>query len=186
VHELLISNGYSIEFANDSNHALQKLRKHKHNLVICNEKLSETCGYNVYRFLKEELINLALPFFLILKNYQKEDIMIALEMGIDNLIFFPLNKEATLRKIKNELTRKQRYNILNTYDFLYYFHQSHTPMMLIESNKISTVNHSLSRLNNHFFANIILQPIEEILDLTSDQSNTLNIKRFKNQLTNIS
>ncbi|MEX2595229.1 MAG: LuxR C-terminal-related transcriptional regulator [Anditalea sp.] len=185
LYRLLNENGFKTEVVKDPQEALEKIQEKEFHLIICNKEVNKISGYNIYELLKAEIIHQSIPFILVMQKYDKDDIMIALELGIDNLIFYPLNNEATLLKLKNELIKKQRLNFLNTEDFKDYFNQSQVPMMLIKNEKITALNQPLYNLNKAFFSTIIHQPIETVIDIKAENSNGLKIKRFKNALINL-
>lgn len=185
LHKLLNENGFKTDVVKDPHEALEKIQEKEFHLIICYKKVNKFSGYNIYKLLKPEIIHQSVPFILVMQKYEREDIMIALELGIDNLIFHPLNHEATLLKLKNELIKKQHLSFLNTEGFKFYFNQSQIPMMLIKNEKITALNPPLYHLNKGFFSALIHQPIEAVIDIKAENSNCLNIKRFRNGLINI-
>lgn len=153
-------------------------------MVICYAKVNQQNGFSIYSNLKEELINKGIVFFLAIDQPDREDIMIALEMGIDNIIIYPIKKEVLLKKLENELLKRQKLNILKTQEFRGFFKFSMMPMFLVENGIVQKINPAFEKMETELAKRILNENIENIFEL-KEENNKLNYKRFLNHITQL-
>src|SRR6056297_1029325 len=84
LHELLLRCEFELCQTHEAQTASAKIIEHNPDLIICHNQVGEKTGLQLYHTLKSELIKRGTPFFLFLPEYQKEDVLIGLEMGVDN------------------------------------------------------------------------------------------------------
>ncbi|WP_178371497.1 response regulator transcription factor [Cyclobacterium lianum] len=176
------SNGFTVDFASEVDDALKCLQNTKYQLTLSTEFIDEAKGELIFQTLEPELLSQTIPFFLILEDCKKEDIMLALELGIDNIIFLPLDEEATIRKVNKEIAKKKYFNFLNTSDFKFYFNNSHIPMLLVDNDHIQEVNNSFSCI--HQKKGLKGKRIDEVFEFPNSSLEKLNYKRFDSKISN--
>ena len=184
VKQILDENGFQTESFCAIEQTIEKITNQSVDLIICDCMVNEYNGFAVFKMLKKYLRNYGVPFFLILDKYEKEDILIGLEMGIDNFLVSPFSKESVYYKIENQLNKKEELNIFETGSFKEYFNSSLIAMFYVEDDKITLVNKAFSKIN-YDCANEILQlPVQSVFTLTALKQNELNYRRFQNGITN--
>ncbi|NHE58854.1 response regulator transcription factor [Cyclobacterium plantarum] len=182
VIDLMRSNGFKVNIVSEVDDALKCLQNTKYQLTLSTEFIDEAKGDLIFQTLEPELLSQAIPFFLILEDCKKEDIMLALELGIDNIIFLPLDQEATIRKVNKEIAKKKYFNFLNTSDFKFYFNNSHIPMLLVDNDHIQEVNNSFSCI--HQKNGLKGKRIDEVFEFPDSSLEKLNYKRFDSKISN--
>ena len=101
--------GYQIETHDKVEPAIGRLLNQTVDLVICANMVNEYSGFEVYNILKKYLRHSGISFFLILESFEKEIMMVGLELGIDNFIFSPINKTTLFYKIENQINKREEY-----------------------------------------------------------------------------
>lgn len=180
---LLHECGYQVREQFNSNNVQELLERNEIDLVISNYEVAGENVYSIYQNFKDILIRQGIPFLLAVQEHEDEDMVIALELGIDNVIFYPLLISAVLRMIENEVSKKRKLQIMRTLDFREFFSLSNIPLIYVENNKVKAVNDALRLMSPTCFATIMHQCIEEVFDIASDKLNDLNYRRFKSEVT---
>ncbi|WP_338219310.1 helix-turn-helix domain-containing protein [Algoriphagus sp. oki45] len=108
--------------------------------------------------------------------------MVYLEMGFDNLFFYPYNFESIEAKIRNLIERKKTFDWFESEDFQRWIKLSYRPMALIKKNYISLANDVF--LEHLAISNGKLNsPFSEMIDFSSIKSAEIELSRFFKQLT---
>lgn len=112
-----------------------------------------------------------------LNKYSYEDIVIALELGVDNF-FFPTDDDfAIYNKINIELNKRRKINFLCSDKFLDFFKSSLVPMFQITDGKIHNVNNAFKELIPFDIGKIINKKAAEVL-IFADNKNEILFKRI--------
>jgi two-component system alkaline phosphatase synthesis response regulator PhoP len=184
LRQVLNENGYQTQSVNEIEHAIEKIMNHPIDLVISENKINEMNGFAVFKTLKKYLRNNGIPFFLVFDRFEKEDMLIGLEIGIDNFIVSPINKDTVCYKVESQLNKRNELDIFKLGDFLAYFHTSSVAMFYVDENKITLVNESFYRLHNGCAANILDLLVESVFNISQNKQNELNYRRFQNGIIN--
>ncbi|WP_026945151.1 helix-turn-helix domain-containing protein [Algoriphagus marincola] len=137
-----------------------------------------------HRKLKPVFLENNVSFFLVLgKTCGKEEIYIALEAGVENILFLPLDLSSAINKLKNSQDKKKFFSFYNSKDYKLFFDNSSNPKMFVKRGVVERANHaffkSASLLNEK---SIIGKEFFKLFDFESDESNSLNMQRFEHQL----
>jgi DNA-binding NarL/FixJ family response regulator len=181
--QILIEKGYQTETISKIEPVIEKIMNQTVDLVICDNNVNEYNGFAVFKILTKYLRNSGIPFFLVLDSYEKNDVLIGLEMGIDNFIFSPINKASVYYKIENQLSKREELNIFKSGNFKEYFQSSSVAMFFVSNNKIVLVNQALCKLNNDCANNILELPVGDVFNIAENKHNELNYRRFQNGIT---
>jgi len=123
-------------------------------------------------------------FFLILgKSCGKEEIYIALEAGVENILFLPMDDSSVINKLINSLDKKKFFSFYNSNHYKLFFDNSSNPKMFVKRGIVERANNaffkSASLLNEK---SIIGKEFFKLFDFESHESNSLNMQRFEHQL----
>ena len=165
--------------------AIDRILNQTVDLVICADKVNEYNGFEVFNILKKYLRHNGIPFFLILDSFEKEVMLVGLELGIDNFIFTPINKSSVFYKIENQINKRDELDIFETDNFKDYFHSSLVAMFFVTDNKIDSVNNAFCKLNNVCNNKVLEMPVDSLFNIYDDKGNELNYRRFQNGITNV-
>jgi len=164
--------------------AKQRMDELVFNLILCESELQDENGFSIYTKLKDNILSKGVVFFMIVPLEEEEAIMIALEMGIDNVVCTPVRKEVFRRKLKNELQKRTRIDLFRTQEFKGYFGQSMMPMLMMEKGKIKKINPAFRRIENDLADLFLGKKIQELFKLEG-ANNKLAMMRFVNNLSNV-
>ncbi|HKI88871.1 MAG TPA: response regulator, partial [Draconibacterium sp.] len=81
---------------------VKKWLEHSPHVIICQEDMQEHSGFHFYSMLKNDLLKSGIPFVLLMNEFNKDDLLVGMELGIDSFIFPPYDQE----KIKNILQKQ--------------------------------------------------------------------------------
>lgn len=183
IHLVLDEMGIYFHSVSSYEAAKALMEEHAFDLILCESDLSEENGFSVYAKLKQEILPLGMVFFLVLSQQDLEGIMLALEMGIDNVVCLPLRKEVFKRKLENELQKKTRVNLFKTQEFQEYFDNSMIPMFIVEKGIIHQFNPSFHKMGKDLAIKLHGKKIPDLFILEGNE-NKLNMMRFVNKLVN--
>lgn len=176
---ILKKNDYIVDTAEVLELAVQRITNEETDLVISSKKLNGFHGFEVYNQLKPNLFNAGIPFFMVLDEFEKEDVLIGLEMGIDNFLFSPFIEPVVIHAIENWLKKKANINLFETDAFKHYFYTSSVAMFFKSDGKISLVNDAFCRLIGSCGNHLLGTPVEELFFLGENNINEINYRRFK-------
>ncbi|WP_143962700.1 response regulator transcription factor [Litoribacter populi] len=181
--KLLSNNNYAVQVQVQFSAKEEELiRRRKVDAVICDQKNKSIGGLSLFQGFSDYFFQI--PFFLILDEFDSEEVMLALEAGVSNLFFAPLSNDLLLKKVSVEFSKLEKANVLNTTGFREFFEDSFTPKMLMRNNRFTSSNTMLNELNPVFCKLALGKTLDEIFDLSKSKSNSLNIKRFMNGISN--
>lgn len=175
--------GYSVINAWRIETALENISEGNINLIICWQTLNEEMGLSIFKHLKPFIHKTGIPFFLVLESYNRYDIEIGLEMGIDNFIILPFNPESIHAKIQDAFAKRTDLDFLNLKHFKNYFLTSSVAMFYVDKNVVRNVNEAFCELVNQPKGKIIDKPVDLIFNLTENPENELKYKRFRSGLS---
>ena len=181
---ILKKNDFTVDTAEHIELALQRITNEETDLVISSKKLNDFHGFEVYNQLKSKLFNAGIPFFMVLDEFEKEDVLIGLEMGIDNFLFSPFIEPIVIHAIENWLKKKSDINLFETEAFKHYFYSTSVAMFFKSNGKISLVNEAFCRLIGKCGNQLLGTPVEELFYLEEHEINKINYKRFKIGVSN--
>lgn len=176
---ILEKNDYVVDTTEVLELAVQRITNEETNLVISSKQLNGYNGFEVYNQLKPYLLDAGIPFFMVPDKFDKDDVLIGLEMGIDNFIFPPLIESVVVHAIENELKKKSEINFHKTHAFKHYFFTTSVAMFFKSNGKISLVNEAFCRLTGTCGNKLLDTAIEELFFLEESETNKMNYRRFK-------
>lgn len=180
---ILKNNDYVVELAEGLDLAVHRITNEETDLVISSKKLNGFHGFEVYNQLKTNLSNAGIPFFMVLEEFEKEDVLIGLEMGIDNFLFSPFVEPVVIHAIENWLKKKSDINIFETYAFKHYFYTTSVAMFFKSDGNLSMVNDAFCRLIGSCGNQLLGTPVKELFLLEENELNKMNYRRFKSGVT---
>lgn len=180
---ILKGNDYIVDAAEEVELAVQRIYNEKTDLVISSKNLNGFHGYEVYNQLKPNLFSAGIPFFMVLDEFEKEDVLIGLEMGIDNFLFLPFIEPVVIHSIENLHEKKSSINLFETDAFKHYFYNTSVAMFFKSEGKISLINDAFCQLIGSCGNQLIGTPVAELFLLQENETNKLNYKRFKSGLS---
>lgn len=180
IRETLKKTNYEILEAKTSESGIQKALEYKPDLIICRNELNGYNGFQLYNILKSTLVKNGILFFIYSDNFDKEDILIGLEMGVDNFIVSPVDEQILIDKIELYLWKIKELKGIDIKRFEDFF--EHTPVA-----KFVVVNNSIER-TNQAFNRLMPLPEEEskkplfsdVFNLSSGSGNSVNFRKCMN------
>jgi len=98
----LIQSGYNVTLAASGAHAIQILQGDKQfNLIVCDLKMPLKSGIEVIRFMKDN--NIQTPLIILTGYPEREKIIAAAQMGIQDVMVKPVGHQDLLKMIRSKL-----------------------------------------------------------------------------------
>lgn len=180
---ILKRNNYNVDAAEEVELAVQRITNEKTDLVISSTYLNSYYGFEVFKYLKPVLFNAGIPFIMVLEEFDRDDVLIGLEMGIDNFLFLPFLEPVVIHSIENLHEKKSNINLFETHAFKHYFYTTSVAMFFKSEGKISLINDAFCQLIGSCGNQLIGTPVAELFLLHENETNKLNYKRFKSGLS---
>ncbi|MBT0809841.1 DNA-binding response regulator [Litoribacter ruber] len=183
VEKLLSKNGFLIERVSQIEEIDGFFRENCVDAILCDQMINGRAGMDLFQ--QFQLVFQSTPFFLIMNEFDADEVMIALEVGVTNLIFPPFSKTSLIGKIENELIKRKNANLFKVNEFAELFEESLALKILMRDDKIFKCNAALTEMNPEFFGAAEGKSFEEVFDVELHKSNRLNIKRLQSGVSNI-
>ena len=180
IKRILHGTSYEVIVAVHVDSVLNGINKKKIDLIVCPQRFGSETAFSIFRRLKPFIVKSGIPFFVLCKHYNKDDLVIGLEIGIDNFLFEPLITDSVLAKITEALERRMELNVFGLTSFKNYFETSSIAMFFMEENVISAVNDSFCRLTKSAREHIVNMEFKVLFDFNEDRRNEMNYRRFIN------
>ncbi len=83
--------GFEFTAVADGMSALELLKQHRYDLVLCDISLPDILGYEILRFVRSHFASRHLPFIFLTAYADKRDIGVGLDLGADEYITKPFS-----------------------------------------------------------------------------------------------
>jgi len=184
--EILLKLGFRIITAKNVDSAIQKLLRHSPGIIICQKELDDDSGFLLFSMLRNNLSDHKTPFILLLNGFDKKDLSLGFEMGIDSFLFPPFDREKIANILHNQL-EKSKLGKTDTFNqFKLFFEATPFGIFFCRNEKIVETNHmfnELVRFNRGPKSNDL---ITDIFDFGTDSANEFNLLRCLNGITKYS
>lgn len=180
--QLLKDNEFVVEIAITADEGIQLAIQQRFDVVICQQNLKDTSGFKVYAQLEDSLLKYNSAFFLVMEKFESEDVLIGLELGIDNFIFQPLQKQSILNKIDKQLQKRKEYDFIESRRWIELFELTPDPMFIVENNRMSIINDSCENLLNLKQNKKDKSMFFEVFDIDGNGDNKMNLRKLENGL----
>jgi two-component system alkaline phosphatase synthesis response regulator PhoP len=184
LYEFLTGRGYDVYQTNKSSEGIYKAGECSPDIIICQNEVDDKTGLQIYNTLHRDLSQKGIAFFLYLKEYCKEDVLIGLEMGVDNFLFMPFDKKALTRKIENQLDKTKKSRILDSDNFRLQFESTPVAKFVAKGNRLIMINQALKELIGLFNNEIENLTIEKLFDVTAKDNEYIDYRKCMSGLKN--
>ncbi len=104
---MLQMEGYEVVSAENGRAGLEKARKEKPDLILCDVMMPELDGYGVVQTLREEDGFAATPFIFLTAKSDRNDVRIGMNFGADDYLTKPIVRDDLLAAISARLARAE-------------------------------------------------------------------------------
>lgn len=175
--------GFDVVFVNNIEMAIQKTLKDLPDLIICYYDLNELNGFQVYNILDNEILKDEIPFVMVFNQLRKNELFVAIELGIDSFIFPPYDMERISNIILKQL---EKYTKRKAGDIIKF-----DSVCKVIPYGIFVADNKQVVETNDFFEKLIegtpkqngRQTLREIFNFSSGNDDELKLSRFLNGLT---
>lgn len=109
LHDMLFLEGYSVELASDGKEGIAKVLQIHPDLIICDVMMPEMNGYEVLKILRSAHTTIAnVPFIFLTAKAERQDQRLGMELGADDYLHKPFEKNEVFRAIRTQLQRRQK------------------------------------------------------------------------------
>jgi two-component system, sensor histidine kinase and response regulator len=97
--------GYVVQIAENGKFALELLRNETPDLIISDVSMPEMNGYELYKEISSKKEYKLIPFLFLTSRSDREDIMLAKKMGVDDYLTKPVDKDLLLISVEAKISR---------------------------------------------------------------------------------
>lgn len=177
LREIFISEGYEVITVTSLVASLQKVSEIDPCLIVCHHQVGPYSGFRIFNSLQQVLALKEIPFLLFMNDFVKEDVLIGLEMGIDNFIIEPYEKQALLAKVNRQIKRQQRVKVLETERFKLYFESTPIAKFISENEKLININKAFAHLTGLEKGSSALPELNDIFDFSANEVHELDLRK---------
>ncbi len=105
--DLLESEGYVIESAEDGTIGVEKVRKTLPDLIMCDIMMPGLNGYEVLEELQKDPETAIIPFIFLTAKVEIENLRRGMNLGADDYLFKPFDVDELLDAVKTRLKKKE-------------------------------------------------------------------------------
>ena len=105
VASLLQDQGYEVLVAQDGQHALDLMLRHRFDLIVSDLVMPYRDGYELLRMVRAEPDLADVPVVILSMKDREEDIVRGLEMGADDYVVKPFNARELCARVRKVLGR---------------------------------------------------------------------------------
>lgn len=182
LRKILINRDFDLYVASRVNEGIDKITECSPDLIICGSELEGKSGFRVFTTLQPLLSQKSIPFMLNLTEYNKEDILIGLELGIDNFILYPINETALLGKIEKQILKSKKGKVFDSEQFNFLFETSPVAKFFAENDQIIRVNKAFENLTGVGKDLETLPKIQEVFNFQTNETSKLDFQKCVNGL----
>ena len=151
-------------------------------LVICEKNLDKISGFQIFRLFRSYLNDNEAAFFLLLNEKSQTDIELGLEIGIDNFIIPPIQKESLINKISNHVNRNSKVEAHIVKLFRDYFKSSPSAMVIVQNDVIVDYNESFRFFQHEMGVYVKKQNLFDVFNFDKNPKNHLLYQKLCNGL----
>jgi DNA-binding CsgD family transcriptional regulator len=176
--EFLQNSNYLISFSTDYADAIEIIESGTVNLSIINTE-EDGNAFKSFKLLEPFLNTKNIPVFLVIDQENLNLVMIACEIGIDNIIFRPFNLSMIEKQIQNQFEKIRKVSIKENESFLSFFENNMIPMLTVNQGIVSSFNQAFSGLFLHESGLCINKEISQIFDFENAPDQFHQYKRLE-------
>ncbi|ELR71908.1 putative two-component response regulator [Fulvivirga imtechensis AK7] len=106
--EILELADYEIMVAEDGVQGLYKIKERRPDLVLCDILMPKMNGFEVLRQLKNNPSTVDIPFIYVAASVEKDEVLMAMDMGADGYIGKPFEVEDLIEKVREKMALLNR------------------------------------------------------------------------------
>lgn len=159
--------------------SVDSIGRGKIDLVIYRNNGIGDTGIHAFKHLRPFLLKNGVPFIMYLELFDKEEILVGLELGVDNFICPPYDCDSIRFKLINEISKKSELDIFETEHFKNYYNSSLVSMFYVVSNRIKNANSAFYALFQLKEKEVLEQPLSSFYNITENEDNELKYRRFR-------
>ncbi len=162
--------------------AIQRAAEYQPDLIICENDMGDINGFQIFNQLKKYLLKNGIPFFLYMDHFDKDDILIGLEMGMDNFVMAPVESTTLLHKIENHFQKINESRLFDKRKFDIYFESTPVSKFTVRNNRLEKVNKAFRKLFDLSENEAQLPLVTGIFDFSDNYNNELVYRKCMNGL----
>ncbi|GAB2631219.1 LuxR C-terminal-related transcriptional regulator [Belliella aquatica] len=180
--QFLPNSGYFFVYSADYTEAIERIDSGDVDLVICNAEVDGDNAFKVYNVLESFLRKNNIPVFLVVDQEKFDLVKVALEIGVDNIIFKPFNFTSIERKIQNQFKKSKNLGVHNNESFLGFFQENSYPMLIIQTGKVKFLNRAFEQMIGDKHDEFLNTKVKQLFDLEIDPLKYHQYKRLESGL----
>ncbi len=177
---ILIELNFQVVSVRNVEMAVKKWLEHTPHIVICQKDMREYSGFHFYSMLKDDFLKMGIPFILLMNQFNKEDLLVGMELGIDSFIFPPYDKDKIANILEKQLQKSKERNQISGTQFKSFFEVTPFGVFVARNQRIIEGNNSFFKLIGQDAARNMPLIINDIFNFQIDKTNDLKLLRCLN------
>lgn len=169
IQNVLAFHKYDVCYANNGATGIQKAFEYNPDLILCDIKMDNLDGYQVYKVLEESNMLNRIPFVFLTGSSELEDIRYAMSLGADDYIVKPFTNDNLLKAIDKRLEKFKAIREDSTREFIHLFNISPVGIVIFDGTKIHRANPAFHGMLKSEKDDLTGELIEKLIDTVSIQ-----------------
>lgn len=175
--------GFNVAFATNIEMSIQKALKELPDLIICFYDLNELSGFQVYNILDNEIFKHEIPFIMVFNQFRKNELFVAVELGIDSFIFPPYDLERISNIILKQLEKNAKRKAGDIIKFDSVCKVIPYGIFVADNKQVVETNETFEKLIEGTAKVNGRHTLREIFNFSNGNDDELKLSRFMNGLT---
>ncbi len=182
IFDALKEDSLDLKFVKGMEEALRESRAALPDLVISFLNLWDNSGFQLYNTLNEEVLKNEVPFILVLENYDKNNLIVGIELGMDSFILPSFSPERIKRLVMLHLQKSNQMKTSYNQKFKEVCKLVPYAVFVMKNNVIVEANAEFFRLTRLPLSQTQIS-LNDVVHINVNGPNELAYARFRNGLT---
>jgi DNA-binding NarL/FixJ family response regulator len=174
---------HRVIYADTIEKAIEKSLNDFPDLIICFFEMRDLNGFQVYNILNNELLKNEVPFIMVFNQFQKNDFLIAVELGVDGFIYPPFEQDKVMNIIEKRILIVKERKAASVVKFNSLCNLIPYGVFVAEGRKIIQTNRVFNSLVEGIVKTDDYYMFHDVFMFETENDGELNFSRFVNGIT---
>lgn len=177
IANLLREKGYEVCLAQNGAESIEKSFVYIPDLILCNVKVDQENGFEIFKILKQTTKNYRIPFIFFSLEYNKLDFRNGMNLGADDFLTKPFMNADLIKSVENQMVKYENLLSIGKLQLKALLELSPNYIFLFDGKTLYNANSSFLKLFEIDLDSISTFTIEDFFDISSFEDIKDRIRR---------